>query len=368
MSAYPPPDNLNPIFNPEEYSHIIEGGLTLADADARYLKLTGGLETGEVVFQQGLRTNEVDPLSAGNNLAFSTTGVVSFGGSVNVPTGTNYLANNVPLIPSQSGNAGKFLHTDGSITSWLSGVGATGPTGHIGPTGPQGIQGIQGQTGPTGSQGIQGIQGQTGPQGIQGIQGPTGPTGPQGIQGIQGPTGNTGPVAPPGGQTTQLQYNNNGVLSGTNQLTYNPGSNLFISSASSFFAGSFQTAGSTTLFGKVTMDGTDTVNPTYLRGGTYHMYRGVFTGTTTIPLPNGPFPTGFLVVSVWNGSGNWASATGLSRGANAPVLQCNGTNPSITGVVFYKNNTQNFGVQFGGSATNVQCVYCIWMFSDAAAG
>jgi hypothetical protein len=87
-------------------------------------------------------------------------------------------------------------------------TGPTGPTGAMGPTGPtgaqgiqgaQGLQGLQGPAGPTGPTGPAGAAGLTGPQGIQGIQGAQGVPGVQGVAGAQGPAGPTGPPGPAGG-------------------------------------------------------------------------------------------------------------------------------------------------------------------------
>ena len=45
MSAYPPPTEDLPIFNPAVF-FVDETGITLGEADARYLKLSGGVMTG----------------------------------------------------------------------------------------------------------------------------------------------------------------------------------------------------------------------------------------------------------------------------------------------------------------------------------
>ena len=109
-------------------------------------------------------------------------------------------------------------------------IGLTGPTGVAGPTGPQGFVGPTGPTGaastaagPTGPTGLQGPQGVQGVQGDIGPTGPSGPTGPQGqFGGPTGPTGAigpTGPTTPPGGSTTQVQYNNAGAFAGAAGIT-----------------------------------------------------------------------------------------------------------------------------------------------------
>ncbi len=130
-------------------------------------------------------------------------------------------ANNVQgainnLLPSQIGNQGKILSTDGSELEWKTGdfsavyvdenppqtpklgdiwfdSGARGrafvwynawvemsPSGVPGPRGPAGPAGSQGPIGPQGPQGPQGTAGPQGPQGIPGANGAVGPTGPAG--------------------------------------------------------------------------------------------------------------------------------------------------------------------------------------------
>ena len=120
------------------------------------------------------------------------------------------------LLPSQVGNANKFLITDGSNAQWanvpviygvdgedgLDGeMGIPGINGETGPTGPVGPTGETGPTGPTGPQGIpglNGIQGEDGEDGVDGMPGPVGPAGIPGPQGIPGTDGATGPQGIPG--------------------------------------------------------------------------------------------------------------------------------------------------------------------------
>lgn len=92
-----------------------------------------------------------------------------------------------------------------------------------GPTGPQGIPGTASNTGTTGPTGIPGEAANTGA---------TGPTGPTGWTGCTGPIG---PTALPGGNDTEIQFNNMGVFDGSPNLTYDEGVNLFSSSATTSF-------------------------------------------------------------------------------------------------------------------------------------
>ena len=57
MAAYDPPNHIPPlsIFNPEEYYSANDTtGITQAAADARYLRLSGGVLSGSCTFNSGL--------------------------------------------------------------------------------------------------------------------------------------------------------------------------------------------------------------------------------------------------------------------------------------------------------------------------
>jgi len=85
MSAYPPPQEFNPIYNESEYA-TSSNALTQADGDLRYLKLTGGVESGLVTFSSGLQTANI--YNAGNTFS--------------VPSSSGQLAL-VSQIPSSAG-------------------------------------------------------------------------------------------------------------------------------------------------------------------------------------------------------------------------------------------------------------------------
>ena len=142
----------------------------------------------------------------------------------------------ISVVPGLGMTGGGPVSLGGSVTLGLISevFGPTGPTGAQGiqgDTGAQGIQGIQGlvgDTGATGNTGVQGSTGATGPQGIQGAQGIQGNTGAQGNTGPQGIQGNTGPQgiqAAIGGVDTNVQYNNSGVLGGSNAFNFISGVN-----------------------------------------------------------------------------------------------------------------------------------------------
>jgi hypothetical protein len=138
--------------------------------------------------------------------------------------------------------------TVSDIHAYLT-AGIQGPQGSQGNQGTQGSQGTQGRQGTAGSQGSNGSNGATGSQGPQGYQGQngsngaTGSQGPQGYQGYQGQTG-TGTQGPqgssgggsggsPGGNNTDVQYNDGGILGGTDNLTWN-GSQLLVTGTNGF--------------------------------------------------------------------------------------------------------------------------------------
>lgn len=85
MSAYPPPQEFNPVFNESEYN-TSNDGLTQASGDLRYLKLTGGVLSGLTTFSSGLQTPNI--YNAGNTFS--------------VPSSSGQLAL-VSQIPSSSG-------------------------------------------------------------------------------------------------------------------------------------------------------------------------------------------------------------------------------------------------------------------------
>lgn len=63
MSAYDPPNEIVPIFNPINYITDTGVGITQTQADYRYLQKTGGTCTGSVNFAAGILTNDGSNLS-----------------------------------------------------------------------------------------------------------------------------------------------------------------------------------------------------------------------------------------------------------------------------------------------------------------
>lgn len=92
-------------------------------------------------------------------------------------------------------------------TGAIGPTGATGPSGLVGPTGVTGVTGsvgVTGATGPTGATGQTGVAGTNGATGATGPTGLTGATGVQGPTGVTGPTGPTGPTGAPGPTLTPV--------------------------------------------------------------------------------------------------------------------------------------------------------------------
>lgn len=116
-----------------------------------------------------------------------------------------------------------------------------GPPGRPGPTGPAGPAGA---TGPAGSKGA---TGPTGPKGATGPTGPKGATGPMGPKGAAGPAGSSAledllaaystPSAP-GSNGQPLEFDQNGVASGTS-ISHTAGSSQFIINTPGLYAVTF---------------------------------------------------------------------------------------------------------------------------------
>lgn len=58
MSSYPSPIAILPIFNSQEFNYS-SSSLSISTADKRYLRLTGGIESGLVTFNGGLSTSTI---------------------------------------------------------------------------------------------------------------------------------------------------------------------------------------------------------------------------------------------------------------------------------------------------------------------
>jgi len=137
MASYLPPSENPPIFNPPNWQSGSDG-LTLSEADGRYLQLSGGTERGLVFFNAGLDTASIT--NSGNTFTVpSTSGQLalvsqiptsadyvdrttaqSVGGAKTFTTGIlgNYLGSNPWTAPGYAftgfSNAGLYFATDGT--------------------------------------------------------------------------------------------------------------------------------------------------------------------------------------------------------------------------------------------------------------
>lgn len=81
MSSYPPPNSKYSVYNSANFTYATDS-ITLEKADARYLKLTGGIELGSVAFSAGLSSVGAITISNNNASTSSTTGAIqSLGGA-----------------------------------------------------------------------------------------------------------------------------------------------------------------------------------------------------------------------------------------------------------------------------------------------
>ena len=156
----------------------------------------------------GYTTNFVTTWSGGGTgltPAAATTGAVTLGGVLSIGsggTGATTAGDAInALLPSQAGNANKYLQTNGSNVSWstVAQGGVTqlvaGTNVTLSPSGGTGVVTIN--VAPGG--GPPGPPGPAGPTGGPGPNGPNGPIGPAGPTGGPGPTGPIGPPGPGGG-------------------------------------------------------------------------------------------------------------------------------------------------------------------------
>lgn len=89
MSSYNPPENFNPIFNPNEYL-IADESLTLAAADGRYLRLTGGIVGGLTTFNAGLNSAGVVNITDTTQSTNTSTGSLVISGGLGVAKNSHF--------------------------------------------------------------------------------------------------------------------------------------------------------------------------------------------------------------------------------------------------------------------------------------
>jgi hypothetical protein len=109
MSLYPPPENNSPIFNPSTYI-ASQTQLNISTADARYLKLSGGIESGLVTFNSGLTSVGGVNITNSSASTSSTTGALIVSGGI-ATAANSYFGGNLVLdgtnksIYNQNGSA-----------------------------------------------------------------------------------------------------------------------------------------------------------------------------------------------------------------------------------------------------------------------
>lgn len=100
MSSYPPPIAITSIFNQIQY--VYSTNLTSSKADARYLQLIGGIESGLVTFNSGLNSSGVIGISNSTASTSSTTGALQVAGGAYF--GANSIINTQLTSPTLRGS------------------------------------------------------------------------------------------------------------------------------------------------------------------------------------------------------------------------------------------------------------------------
>lgn len=88
MSIYNPPEKIVPIFNPDDWNYGTDIQLTQADADERYLKLTGGTEKGAVIFNKTISVSGNTSLANVAVSGLTSTGSLSATGDISAVNAT----------------------------------------------------------------------------------------------------------------------------------------------------------------------------------------------------------------------------------------------------------------------------------------
>jgi hypothetical protein len=110
MSSYLPPIEDLPIFNPSVFTNGETEGITLSEADARYLKKSGGIMTGAL---------SVPNVSITNNLTLEGEDV---GTKLDqIDTNTSNISNNSTAITTLQNKTTDLTYDSGTDTSTFSG-------------------------------------------------------------------------------------------------------------------------------------------------------------------------------------------------------------------------------------------------------
>ncbi|NBP16471.1 hypothetical protein EBU95_19135, partial [bacterium] len=120
MSSYTPPTYINPIFNPTNWN-VDSATLSLSTADARYLKISGGIETGLVTFNSGLTSSTINLGTAGNitttdnDVNINAIDDLYIDGNVLVVDNTNDRVGILTTTPSYTLDVNGDINTSGNI-------------------------------------------------------------------------------------------------------------------------------------------------------------------------------------------------------------------------------------------------------------
>jgi hypothetical protein len=171
------------------------------------------------------------------------------------------------VLPSQSGNSGRYLTTNGTTTSWSTFTGYAGSAGYLGSTGYTGsVSTVAGYTGSRGVDGVIGYNGSTGYTGsVSTVAGYTGSRGVDGVIGYNGSTGYTGSASTAVGYSGSIGYTGSAGASATLPTqTGNSGKYLTTDGTSTSWA---TIATSTTIFDGGAPDTVYTTGPVFDAGG-----------------------------------------------------------------------------------------------------
>jgi hypothetical protein len=121
MSSYPGPIAILPIFNSQEFNYS-SSSLTVSTADKRYLRLTGGIESGLVTFNGGLSTNTIYNGTGTFTVPNSGTGTIALtGGVVDLTTNQTIAGqksfSNIATFSTTNGIPGGQAVTINSLTN-----------------------------------------------------------------------------------------------------------------------------------------------------------------------------------------------------------------------------------------------------------
>jgi hypothetical protein len=118
MTSYPPPTRDVPTFNPNNFPDS-DGNLTLAEADARYLKLTGGILTGALNVNSSTSTQSLNVDGTANFIAGTGSNIIAFPDNLAVALDFKQGANSYMHFDSTNGTEKIVVSKDIDINASL---------------------------------------------------------------------------------------------------------------------------------------------------------------------------------------------------------------------------------------------------------